>query len=82
MRAYNLPDAFFGVGEFEIHININKRHTETLIKNNIVMLGADGHKVGIIRYREIDNKELIIRGQTLGGILGKRSNTSRPYLRI
>ena len=36
------------------------------------MLGADGHKVGIIRYREIDNKELIIRGQTLGGILGKR----------
>ncbi len=63
---------FFGVGEFEIHININKDHTDKLVKNNIIMLGSDVHKVGIIRYREINDDELIIKGPTLDGIIGKR----------
>lgn len=63
---------FYSVGEFEIHIHFNKKHTDKLEKNNVIMLGADRHKVGIIRYREINDKELIIRGQTLDGIVAKR----------
>ncbi len=66
-------------GEFELHININKNNTEVLQKDNLIMLGADTHKVGIIRHREIKlddqgnaSEELIIKGPSLQGITGRR----------
>lgn len=70
---------FYKVGEFELHINVNKNHTDKLIKNNLIMLGKSQNKVGIIMHRENetdDNGEstdtLIIKGPTLKGIMSRR----------
>lgn len=63
-------------GEFELHINVNKQHTDKLQKGNIVLLD---NKVGIIRHREIKideqgkgSEELIIKGSSLSCIVGRR----------
>lgn len=65
-------------GEFELHININKAHTDKLVEDNLIMLGSK-KKVGVIRHREnsFDEKgnasdELIVKGTTLQGLIGRR----------
>lgn len=70
---------FYKVGEFELHININKNHTEKLVKNNLILLGTNFNKVGIIMHRESEVDEngestdtLIIKGPTLKGIMSRR----------
>lgn len=68
---------FYKVGEFELHININKAHTESLVENNLILLGSSFNKVGLIMHREINqddngNDELIIKGPTLKGIMSRR----------
>lgn len=68
---------FYTVGEFELHINMDKNNTEALVKNNLIMLGSSFNKVGIIMHRENEinndgNDELIIKGPTLKGILSRR----------
>jgi hypothetical protein len=70
---------FYKVGEFELHININKNHTEKLIKNNLILLGSGLNKVGIIMHRENEVDEngestdtLIIKGPSLKGIMSRR----------
>jgi hypothetical protein len=68
---------FYKVGEFELHININKNNTESLIENNLILLGTSFNKVGIIMHKEIEqddngNDELIIKGPTLKGIMSRR----------
>lgn len=68
---------FYKVGEFELHININKANTDALIKNNLILLGTSFNKVGIIMHRENQadengNDELIIKGPTLKGIMSRR----------
>lgn len=42
----------FTVGEFELRININNK-TEFLQEDNIIVIGNDSKKAGIIRHREI-----------------------------
>ena len=63
-------------GEFELHINFNKRNTSELKKGNIVVCNDEA---GIIRQREIKldeggkgSEELIIKGSSLSCILGRR----------
>ncbi|MCR3760321.1 siphovirus ReqiPepy6 Gp37-like family protein [Clostridium felsineum] len=68
---------FYSVGEFELHININKNNTDCLVKDNLILLGNSFNKVGIIMYRENQpdssgNDELIIKGVTLKGIMNRR----------
>lgn len=65
-------------GEFELHININKAHTDKLIEDNLIMLG-NGQKIGVIRHAEntLDDKgnasdELLVKGTTLQGLIGRR----------
>lgn len=67
------------VGEFELRINRHKNGTDALQKGNLVMLGADRHKVGIIKHREIELSEegkasetWLIRGWTLQGVTKQR----------
>lgn len=60
-------------GEFELHINASKQHTDKLQKENIVYL--DEKKAGVILYREVsteNDEELTIKGYTLEGIVGRR----------
>ncbi|WP_257674326.1 siphovirus ReqiPepy6 Gp37-like family protein [Clostridium felsineum] len=64
-------------GEFELHININKNNTDALKKDNIIIVGNNPHKCGIIRHREIKtnddgSEELIIKGSSLSSIVGRR----------
>lgn len=60
-------------GEFELHININKNLTDTLLEDNLIMLSP--RKVGLILHREIsrsNSEQLVIKGYTLQGILSRR----------
>jgi len=70
---------YYGIGNFELRINSNKNHVETLQKNNLVMLGNNPDKVGIILYKEIgmndagkQSEQWIIKGCTLNGIVSQR----------
>ncbi|NBI30730.1 siphovirus ReqiPepy6 Gp37-like family protein [Chengkuizengella marina] len=80
-----------GVGEFELHINKHKNHTDKLLKGNLILLGSDLHKVGIIKHREIGLNESgkqsetwSIKGFELKGVVGQRitvppSHTAYDY---
>lgn len=70
---------FFKVGEFELHINVNKHHTDKLIDGNLILLGSSFNKIGIIMHRENaldENGEptdtLLIKGPTLKGLCSRR----------
>lgn len=70
---------FYKVGEFELHININKQNVDKLQEDNLIILGMDTKKVGVIRHKEIQLNEqgeatetLLVKGYTLKGILGRR----------
>ncbi|MBB6716277.1 siphovirus ReqiPepy6 Gp37-like family protein [Clostridium gasigenes] len=70
---------FFKVGDFELHININKQHTDKLIEGNMILLGNKLNKVGIIMHKENaydQNGEptdtLLIKGPTLKGLCSRR----------
>lgn len=67
------------VGEFELRINRHKRHTELLQRGNLIMLGANRNKVGIIRHREIELDEngkktesWLVKGIALKGVAAQR----------
>ncbi len=68
---------FYSVGEFELHINIEKKNTELLQKENLVWFNNDKYKVGVILHREINLNEdglqtLTVKGYTLKGMLSRR----------
>ncbi len=70
---------FYSTGEFELHININKANTGALQNGNLIMLGKDEKRVGIVRHRENEIDEngdstdtLTIKGPTLKGVCGQR----------
>lgn len=70
---------WYKVGEFELHININKNNTDKLKEDNLIILGTDYKKVGVIRHREIkidengkQSEELVVKGYTLKGIVSRR----------
>jgi hypothetical protein len=64
---------FRKMGEFELHINMNKNLTETLQEDNLVFLSP--RKVGVILHRELSRdstEQLVVKGYTLQGILSRR----------
>lgn len=68
---------FFKVGEFELHINIDKQNTDKLQEDNIILLGAYFNKIGIIEFvdkstSEDGKEQLIIKGPTVKGISTRR----------
>ncbi|NEZ47922.1 hypothetical protein FDF74_12095 [Clostridium niameyense] len=68
---------FSQVGEFELHINLDKNNVDKLQEDNLILLGAYFNKVGIIEHVEKsmseDGKEnLVVKGSTLKGILKRR----------
>lgn len=78
-ESLQLIRRFYKVGEFELHININKKHTDKLIINNLILLNNSPNKVGIIMHRENEIDEngestdtLIIKGPTLKGSMNRR----------
>ncbi len=70
-RSYHFP------GEFQLVTNRKVQNAEQLDINNLIMLGADIKKVGIIRHKEIKAGErgeemLTVRGFSLSAILSQR----------
>ena len=64
-------------GEFQLVTNYKVQNADRLEINNLIMLGADNYKTGIIRHKEIKSDErgseiLTIRGYTLGIIASQR----------
>lgn len=64
-----------GVGEWELHLP-GSQNLNILTEGNLVLLGADGHRAGIIRgVRQEDagsGIEVVLTGQTLNGLAAQR----------
>jgi hypothetical protein len=78
---------FYRAGEFEMHIQIGKRHVDQLVSDRVIVINNQPHKAGIIRFREITTDDagvetLIIRGPTIGGVLDQRVTLADSYDRI
>lgn len=75
-QEYKLNRRFFSLSEFELKINPKSVHANKLVKNNLVLLGKDYNKVGIILHREFEGNDkldsLLVRGVTLQGLLNRR----------
>src|SRR5690606_20128340 len=70
-RSYHFP------GEFQLVTNRKVQNAEQLDINNLIMLGADPLKTGIVRHKEIRADErgvemLTIKGYELGAIFHQR----------
>lgn len=53
---YSITRNWCGIDVIELYINSNIPYTEFLIIDNIIWLGKDYHKAGIIEYVQEDNK--------------------------
>lgn len=76
---------FYRSGEFEIHIHLNKQHTDELKKDHVIMIGNMPHKSGIINHREINadtTETLVVKGTTLGGVFNRRITVTDNYDRV
>lgn len=69
----------YRVGEFELYININKNNVDMLQEDNLIIVGNNVKKVGVIRHKEIKLDEkgeatetLSVKGYTLKGVIGRR----------
>lgn len=71
--------SYHGIGKFELRINSNKKHVDKLQIKNLVMVGNDPKRVGIIQHKEIgldsdgnQSYQWVITGTTLEGITKQR----------
>lgn len=59
--------SYHDIGEFQIVINKKKHNTDKLQKNNIIIVGDDTKKAGIIKYRQINENDKGIETLTIKG---------------
>ncbi|WP_458249720.1 siphovirus ReqiPepy6 Gp37-like family protein [Clostridium botulinum] len=78
-ESFSITRRFFECGEFEFKINSNKLHTDKLVKNNLILLGKDYNKVGLILHREFvygeggqEAETLLIKGIMIQGLSKRR----------
>jgi len=76
-RSYHLP------GEFQLVTNRKVQNADKPDINSLIMLGADPHKTGIIRHKEIKSGErgeetLTVKGYALGAITRQRITIPPP----
>ncbi|MEG0380921.1 MAG: siphovirus ReqiPepy6 Gp37-like family protein, partial [Kurthia sp.] len=71
--------SWHGIGAIELRINRYKRYADTLLKDNLVLVGTDLNKVFIIKHREIELDEngkitenWLIKGYALKSIIAQR----------
>lgn len=68
-----------GIGAIELRINRYKKYADTLLKDNLILVGTDLNKVFIIKHREIELDEngkitenWLIKGYALKSIVAQR----------
>lgn len=71
--------SWHGIGAIELRINRYKKYADTLLKNNLILVGSDLSKVFIIKHREIELDEngkitenWLIKGYALKSIIAQR----------
>lgn len=75
--SFSFCRKYYTSGDFQLVTNRKVQNADKLNINQLIMLGADTRKVGIIRYKEIKTNEkgeeiLTVKGPTLGAILRQR----------
>ena len=70
--SFSILRRYHSYGEFQLTTNIKVQNADKLNINNFIMLGNDKLKTGIIRYKEIKDEILIVKGYTLGAITKQR----------
>ncbi|QDP99994.1 hypothetical protein FOH38_05355 [Lysinibacillus fusiformis] len=78
--------SWYGIGAIELRINRYKKYTDTLVKDNLVLIGSDLNKVFIIKHREIELDEngkitenWLIKGFALKSIVAQRITMPPTY---
>lgn len=71
--------SWHGIGDIEIRINRYMKYADTLLKNNLILVGTDLNKVFIIKHREIELDEngritenWLIKGYAIKSIVAQR----------
>ncbi|WP_324730279.1 siphovirus ReqiPepy6 Gp37-like family protein [Lysinibacillus fusiformis] len=71
--------SFHGIGAIELRINRHMKYANTLLKDNLILIGTDLNKVFIIKHREIELDEngkitenWLIKGYALKSIIAQR----------
>jgi hypothetical protein len=74
--------SWHGIGQFELRLNRYKKYADTLVKNNLILIGSDLNKVFIVKHREIELDEngkitenWLIKGYALKSIVAQRITT-------
>lgn len=71
--------SWHGIGAIELRINRHMKYANTLLKDNLILIGTDLNKVFIIKHREIELDEngkvtenWLIKGYALKSIISQR----------
>lgn len=71
--------SWHGIGSIELRINRYKKYADTLLKNNLILVGRDLNKVFIIKHREIEldkqgkaTENWTVKGYALKTIIAQR----------
>ena len=75
--SFSFLRRYHSTGEFQLVTNRKVQNADKLNINQLIMLGTDKYKTGIIRHKEIKTNEqgeeiLTVRGYTLGAITKQR----------
>ncbi len=70
--SFSILRRYHSYGEFQLVTNIKVQNADKLEINNLIMLGNDKLKTGIIRHKEIKDEILTVKGYTLGAITKQR----------
>src|SRR5690625_394420 len=78
-QSLQFERSHFGVGEFEIHINMHLHGAESFEKGNFIVLDKQAHKAGIIMTKEVAldvsgkaTENFMLTGYTLDGLMSRR----------
>jgi len=78
-QSLQFERSHFGVGEFEIHINMHLHGADAFEKGNFIVLDKQAHKAGVIMTKEVAldvsgkaTENFKLTGYTLDGLMSRR----------
>jgi len=78
-QSLQFERSHFGVGEFEIHINMHLHGADAFEKGSLIVLDKQAHKAGIIMTKEVAldvsgkaTENFMLTGYTLDGLMSRR----------
>lgn len=69
--------SYHDIGEFQIVISLKKQNVDKLMKDNLIIIGNDSKKAGIIKYRQIKENDKGLETVTIKGYQLKHITTQR-----